>query len=304
MDKAEKCLERRNNKRKIYYRTEKGYNLVNQAQEMITRERCVVLDEKQILIPGCEIWFTDGEVIDAFVTKENETYYMFINKAIIEEQKEYLEKLNWEFLIDSGIKEEYIDSLIEYGLYFVIFHEYAHILCGHVEANLEDHEDKKAEECEADMFSMDYLINFLLHTKESTEWSSEIEKLFLAIYFMMENSQANEYREFYNDKLIQNYYDPERIEKRDHPLNAQRIIYLYEMLNILIVDEKVQLLPIREGIINKLKIVKNISENRDSNVKNYNVINDSIRQLKQSLINIRKKIPRLTDWFFANRFKS
>ena len=294
MDKAEKCLERRNNKRKIYYRTEKGYNLVNQAQEMITRERCVVLDEKQILIPGCEIWFTDGEVIDAFATKENETYYMFINKAIIEEQKEYLEKLNWKFLIDSGIKEEYIDSLIEYGLYFVIFHEYAHILCGHVEANLEDHEDKKAEECEADMFSMDYLINFLLHTKESIEWSSEIEKLFLAIYFMMENSQANEYREFYN-KLIQNYYDPERIEKRDHPLNAQRIIYLYEMLNILIVDEKVQLLPIREGIINKLKIVKNISENRDSNVKNYNVINDSIRQLKQSLINIRKKIPRLTD---------
>lgn len=295
MDKAEKCLERRNNKRKIYYRTEKGYNLVNQAQEMITRERCVVLDEKQILIPGCEIWFIDGEVIDAFATKENETYYMFINKAIIEEQKEYLEKLNWKFLIDSGIKEEYIDSLIEYGLYFVIFHEYAHILCGHVEANLEDHEDKKAEECEADMFSMDYLINFLLHTKESIEWSSEIEKLFLAIYFMMENSQANEYREFYNDKLIQNYYDPERIEKRDHPLNAQRIIYLYEMLNILIVDEKVQLLPIREGIINKLKIVKNISENRDSNVKNYNVINDSIRQLKQSLINIRKKIPRLTD---------
>lgn len=295
MDKAEKCLERRNNKRKIYYRTEKGYNLVNQAQEMITRERCVVLDEKQILIPGCEIWFTDGEVIDAFATKEDETYYMFINKAIIEEQKEYLEKLNWKFLIDSGIKEEYIDSLIEYGLYFVIFHEYAHILCGHVEANLEDHEDKKAEECEADMFSMDYLINFLLHTKESIEWSSEIEKLFLAIYFMMENSQANEYREFYNDKLIQNYYDPERIEKRDHPLNAQRIIYLYEMLNILIVDEKVQLLPIREGIINKLKIVKNISENRDSNVKNYNVINDSIRQLKQSLINIRKKIPRLTD---------
>lgn len=295
MDKAEKCLERRNNKRKIYYRTEKGYNLVNQAQEMITRERCVVLDEKQILIPGCEIWFTDGEVIDAFVTKEDETYYMFINKAIIEEQKEYLEKLNWKFLIDSGIKEEYIDSLIEYGLYFVIFHEYAHILCGHVEANLEDHEDKKAEECEADMFSMDYLINFLLHTKESTEWSSEIEKLFLASYFMMENSQANEYREFYNDKLIQNYYDPERIEKRDHPLNAQRIIYLYEMLNILIVDEKVQLLPIREGIINKLKIIKNISENRESNVKNYNVINDSIRQLKQSLINIRKKIPRLTD---------
>ena len=47
-------------------------------------------------------------------------------------------------------------------------------------------------------------------------------KIILAIYFMMENSQANEYREFYNDKLIQNYYDPERIEKRDHPLKCTK----------------------------------------------------------------------------------
>ncbi len=39
----------------------------------------------------------DGEVIDAFaIKKENETYYMFINKAIIEEQKEYLEKIKLE----------------------------------------------------------------------------------------------------------------------------------------------------------------------------------------------------------------
>ena len=121
---------------------------------------------------------------------------------------------------------------------------------------MEDHEDKKAEECEADMFSMDYLINFCFIQKNQLNGVRRLKKLFLTIYFMMENSQANEYREFYNDKLIQNYYDPERIEKRDHPLNAQRIIYLYEMLNILIVDEKVQLLPIREGIINKLKIVK------------------------------------------------
>lgn len=297
MDKAEKCLEKRNNKRKIYY-TESGYNLVNQAQEMIARERCVALDEKKILIPGCEIWFTDGEVIDAFATKEDKMYYMFINKAIVEEQKEYLENLNWEFFADSEIKEKYVDSLIEYGLYFVIFHEYAHILCGHVDADLEDYEDKKAEECEADMFSMDYLITFLLHTKKSTEWSSEIEKLFLAIYFMMENSQANEYREFYNDKLMQNYYDSEKIEKRDHPLDLQRILYLYETLNIITVDENVQLLPIKDEIINKLKIVKNINEYGKRIIDDdFKIIKDSIRQLEQSLICIQKKIPRLTDEF-------
>ena len=70
---------------------------MNQAQEMITRERCVVLDEKQILIPGCEIWFTDGEVIDAFATKKKmKRTICFINKAIIEEQKEYLEKIKLE----------------------------------------------------------------------------------------------------------------------------------------------------------------------------------------------------------------
>ncbi len=60
MDKAEKCLEKKKTikKGKIYYRTEKGYNLVNQAQEMITRERCVVLDEKQILIQDAKFGFT------------------------------------------------------------------------------------------------------------------------------------------------------------------------------------------------------------------------------------------------------
>ena len=62
----------------------------------------------------------------------------------------------------------------------------------------------------------------MLHTKESIEWSSEIEKLFLAIYFMMENSQANEYREFYNDKLIQTIMIQKELRKEDHPLNAQK----------------------------------------------------------------------------------
>lgn len=60
--------------------------------------------------------------------------------------------------------------------------------------------------------------------------------------------------ERYNDKIIQNYYDPDRIEKRDHPLDAQRILYLYDMLNIVIVTDKIKMLPVKEEIINILKV--------------------------------------------------
>ena len=65
--------------------------------------------------------------------------------------------------------------------------------------------------------------------------------------------------ERYNDKIIQNYYDPDRIEKRDHPLDAQRILYLYDMLNIVIVTDKIKMLPVKEEIINILKSIKRLS---------------------------------------------
>ncbi len=58
------------------------------------------------------------------------------------------------------------------------FHEYAHILCGHVEANLEDHEDKKAEECEAGHVSMDYLINFCFIQKNQLNGVRRLKNYF------------------------------------------------------------------------------------------------------------------------------
>lgn len=86
-------------------------------------------------------------------------------------------------------KKEYIQSLLEYGFYFIVFHEYAHILCGHIDAELDSPDDLKAQECEADIFSFDYLLKYIQYTKELDEYTKEFEKLFLAVYLLMERSQ-------------------------------------------------------------------------------------------------------------------
>lgn len=107
---------------------------------------------------------------------------------------------------------------------------------------------------------------------------------------MMERSQKKEYREWYNDKIIQNYYDEDRKNKRDHPLNAQRLLYLYEMLNIVIVSDKVYLLPVKERVVEKLMKMKGLNEdNLNSIGKNYEIVEESIGNLKQTLESLRKK---------------
>ena len=106
--------------------------------------------------------------------------------------------------------------------------------------------------------------------------------------------QKQDYREFYNDKLLQNYYDPERINKRDHPLDAQRMLYLYEMINIVVVTDEIKLLPVKENILQKLISIKKIT---DANIPHrecdYRVVNESLQSFKNSLQEIRKKIPRI-----------
>lgn len=54
---------------------------------------------------------------------------IFVNRGIIEEQKLYLETFDWNFISDEK-REQYIDDMIEYGFYFIVFHEYAHIFVG------------------------------------------------------------------------------------------------------------------------------------------------------------------------------
>ena len=44
----------------------------------------------------------------------------------------------------------------------------------------------KAQECEADIFSFDYLLKYIQYTKELDEYTKEFEKLFLAVYLLSE----------------------------------------------------------------------------------------------------------------------
>lgn len=78
----------------------------------------------------------DDVKLNAFTTKIEDEYWIFVNRGIIEEQKLYLETLDWNFISDAKKREQYIDDMIEYGFYFIVFHEYAHIFCGHVDASV------------------------------------------------------------------------------------------------------------------------------------------------------------------------
>ena len=92
--------------------------------------------------------------------------------------------------------------------------------------------------------------------------------------------------------MLQNYYDPERINKRDHPLDAQRMLYLYEMINIIIVTDGIKLLPVKENILQKLISIKKLTDvNIPHREYDYRVVNESVQSLKSSLQEIRKKIP-------------
>lgn len=143
-------------------------------------------------------------------------------------------------------------------------------------------------------FQWTTLLNMLNIIMTQVIIPEELTKLFLAIYFLFEKMQKQNEMERYNDKIIQNYYDPDRIEKRDHPLDAQRILYLYDMLNIVIVTDKIKMLPVKEEIINILKSIKRLSNvDLPKREMEYLIAEESIQNLKKTLQDIRVKIPRL-----------
>mgnify|MGYP004458949737 CR=1 FL=1 len=274
--------------------TERNCQLLNTAQNMLTRERIAIRDEKKILIPGCNMLIVKNEAIDACVRIMDDEYYILINSGIVEQQREYLEKLDWSFISNKVSQEKYINDMIEYGFYFSVFHEYAHIFCGHTEACFEDSADRKAQECEADMFAMDYLIKYIVHTHPVETDTIELEKMFLAIYFQFENMQKESWAEWYNDKILENYYNLERIEKRDHPLASQRILYLYEMLSIVVITDKMVELPVRGKILEKIRKLKR-TEGKEISEWKIGMIDDSVQKLKESVKQIRVKIPRMEE---------
>ncbi len=279
---------------KIYI-TSEGSNLLNKVRSKIVRERKVILDEKEILIPGCRIYLVKNETIDGFVTKIDDEYCICVHSGVIEEQKAYLEKMDWKFISNETQRVEYINDIIEYGFYFFVFHEYAHVYCGHVDACLGDSKDKRAQECEADMFAMDYLVEYITSIQPIEILMAELEKLFLAVYFLFENMQKTRWEEWYNDKLLENYYCHEKEEKREHPLSAQRMLYLYEMINVGVITDKIQLLPVKKNVIEKLKVLKGLEESEIPRRDNdYKIAKDSVQKLKEDVKCIREKISRMT----------
>lgn len=160
------------------YITEQGCDFVNHFQEMITCERVVIRDEKKIIPPGMELQLINETSINAISTKIDDKYCIFVYKGIIEEQKEYLRRYDWNFFSSEEQKEQYLDDIIEYGFYFIVAHEYAHIFCGHLDVRLTEPNDLIAEECEADMFSIDYLMKYILFIHPIENVTEEVEKLF------------------------------------------------------------------------------------------------------------------------------
>ncbi|MED9965880.1 MAG: hypothetical protein UFJ18_03695 [Blautia sp.] len=61
MEKIMKYLEDEFHKK--LYITENGCNLINRVQEMITRERIVIKNERNIMVPGCQLQLVDDETI-------------------------------------------------------------------------------------------------------------------------------------------------------------------------------------------------------------------------------------------------
>ncbi|MFV0363376.1 MAG: hypothetical protein ACK5LL_09870 [Suipraeoptans sp.] len=294
MKKIEKYLKSTFHK-ELYF-TENGCKLMSQIQEMITAERIIIKKEINMLIPKCRLQLLNDESINAFTTIIEDAYCIFLNKGIIEEQKLYLQKSEWSFIFDTTQIPEYIDNLIEYGFYFIAFHEYAHIFCGHVDAGLNNSTDKKTQECEADMFAMDYLIKYILYHNEGGDYVTELEKLFLAVFFLFEKMQKQNKAEEYNGRMMQNYYDEDREIMRDHPLDIQRILYLFNMLNVIVISDDIQKLTIKGNVLDKLKVIKGWTDtDLPKRTKEYLIASESVEKLVRSKKNIREKIPRTGD---------
>lgn len=144
---------------------------------MITRERVVIRDEKKIIPPGMEMQLINESSINAISTKIDDEYCIFIYKGILEEQKEYLRHYDWNFFSSEEQKERYLDDIIEYGFYFIEAHEYAHVFCRHLDVRLTEPNELITEECEADMFSIDYLMKYIQFKKNIIEKLQHIKRI-------------------------------------------------------------------------------------------------------------------------------
>ena len=285
---------RENGKKDINF-TEESSNLIDLAQGMLSRERKVILEETGELIPQVLILNINDNDVNALSTKIDNENCIFVNKGVISSQRTYLYELDYSFLEENtNQKDEYITCLVKYGWLFTVFHEYAHIYCGHTDAGLTDLEDKRAQECEADMVAFDYLIKWVLYNNNMKDYVNEMVKLFVAVYFLFSNMHKEGEPDWYNDKKIFNYYDEDSIKKRNHPLSGQRIMYLFDMLNVTVLEDSLELevLPIQEKVLENLAQMKKIKVKDNKYNLDYINAKDSVEKLKKTVVALREKIPR------------
>ena len=277
--------------------TEEYCTYCNFIQELLSRERIIIREDKGIMIPNVSIHIVKGNEIRGISTKIEEKYHIFIYEGIFVAYKEYLTNLNYEFLEEvESSKEEYIEEFLLYGRMFLALHEYAHIYCGHTDAKLEDNENKRAQECEADKVAFDYLIQWVLNNYDTEICTEHLVRLFVSVYFVLKIMNRNRHEIYYDNKKIDNYYDPELVAKREYPLSAQRILYLFDMLTIGIMTDKIQLLPIKDDVIIRLKdmhknIASKIGEHGISN-NLLALVQASIDGLNHDVENLKEIIPR------------
>jgi len=270
---------------KIYVDKEQ-INWMNRLTEMIAREAVIIAQEKQRAIPIPDIYFVDNDKLGALESQYNGKYYILLNNGNFIAHKEFvmrrIEKQGGKFNINL------IDKLVDYTIMFVAMHEYLHIYCGHC---LTEETEKLAQEAEADKEATNYLIKKIINDFSGEEILEELVACFVAIFYYFKHMDEQiEYNDNYNIKLAENYYETKH---RTHPLNSQRIMYIFNCFNIILVDENGNsIVAIKDAIIEALF---SLGEKKTDNIHAealYGLCDDSIKKIEGWVEEIRIKIPR------------
>ena len=274
-------------------------DLLNKIHDIIGELSICIIRECKITPPPFEVVVVEGKDIQAGYNYIKGKAYIFVNSGIIKEQREYLEKLHWDKVKLNSEIADFIDALVENGFYFVVMHEYVHIMAKHSDLYLTKAENdlKQTKEIEADHFAMDFLITkAIADAKDNTDKIIEnLKAAYLAAYFLLENKRKyiNTYcNSEYNDRVMINIYDDEQIKKRDHPLDIQRMILLFRQFrDIYLCDNGLQKLSVQESITTMLKELKDLDYDltNESLEQKFVFVNESVNKLETLLPELWRK---------------
>lgn len=245
-----------------------------------------IYKEMGLTIPFPQIYVVDKEKLGGVSFKYENSYYIIIYSGILTIQKAHLKEVFSRR--NKDINDSYIEKIMEYTIQFVVMHEYMYLFCGHC---LQSKSEKIIQEAEADIEAANVMIKKILQEYEGENIQKELIDCFVAIFYFMKSLEVQNTDEMYNIKKVDNYYDE---KERDHPLTAQRIMYLYKCFNVFFYKTGAnKLYSIREGIINKLLELGEKETKGAHMALLYDNTIDSIEKMEKEIENIRKKIPRV-----------